>query len=123
SADNSFIALSAARKLAYFAAMLKRPDAAELEAYASNIEQAIEQAFWLTREGYYAMRVTPDGKRDKTPLSIGLLRPIVIDSLNLSNEHAIESVIYTFKHLYKKNGFIRLIPSHDQTITMAIGYL
>ena len=122
SADNSFIALSAARTLAYFANLLGRDDAPFLADYADSIHAAIEKTFWLKKEGYYAMRVKPDGTLDKTPLSIGLLRPLWT-GVPADDDHAIKSAVYTLKHLYKKNGFLHLIPSHDQTVTMAIGYL
>jgi len=123
SCDNSFNALSAARKLAYFAKLLKRDDAEELASYADNIYKAIEDTFWLEKEGYYAMRITPEGKLDKTPLSVGLLRPTWIGANNDPDDHAVRSALYAFKNLYKENGFIRLIPTHDQTVTMMIGYL
>jgi len=66
------------------------------------------------------MRVTPEGKLDKTPLSIGLLRPLWTGA---NDDRAIKNALYVFKRLYHKNGFVRLIPTHDQTVTMAIGYL
>jgi hypothetical protein len=123
SADNSFIALAAAQKLAYFAKLLQRDDAAYFRDYAEAIHSAIEKTFWLEKEGYYAMRVTPEGTLDKTPLSIGLLRPLWSGAASASDDHAIKSALYTYEHLYHENGFLRLIPSHDQTVTMAIGYL
>ncbi len=122
SADNSFIALSAARTLAHFANLLHRDDADWLHNYAESIHAAIEKTFWLEKEGYYAMRVKPDGSLDKTPLSIGLMRPLWTGP-SPDDDHAIKSALYTLKHLHGKNGFLRLIPTHDQTVTMAIGYL
>ena len=123
SADNSFIALSAARKLAYFAKLLGRDDAEYLHDYAEAIHAAIENRFWLEDEGYYAMRVTPEGVLDTTPLSIGLLRPIWSGAAAADDDRAVRSALYAYQHLYHENGFLRLIPSHDQTVTMAIGYL
>lgn len=123
SCDNSFIALSAARKLAFFADLLGRNDSSSLAAYADNIHKAIESTFWLEKEGYYAMRQTPEGKIDKTPLSIGLMRPIWAGGSDEVSDHAIRSALYVYENLYQKNGFLKLIPTHDQTVTMAIGYL
>jgi hypothetical protein len=123
SADNSFNALAAAKRLAHFAKLLGRDDAEYLRDYAAKIEQRIDEAFWLNDEGYYAMRVKPDGTIDKTPFSIGLLCPTWVDALDASNEKVIRSVVTVLEKLYHKNGFIRLIPEHDQTVTMAIGYL
>lgn len=124
SCDNSFNALSAARKLATFAKLLGRSDADELEEYAAAISKSIEETFWLEKEGYYAMRVTPDGKLDKTALSVGLLRPTWVGSnTEATEDHAIRSAVYVLKSLYHKNGFLRLIDGHDQTVTMMIGYL
>jgi hypothetical protein len=123
SADNSFNALAAAKRLAHFAKLLGRDDADYLADYAAKIEQAINQAFWLKKEGHYAMRLKPDGKIDKTPFSIGLLCPTWIDALDENDPKVISSVEIVLDKLYSKNGFIRLIPKHDQTATMAIGYL
>jgi hypothetical protein len=123
SCDNSFIALRAAQHLANLAALLGRDDAAYLSDYAAKIHAAIEKTFWLQRKGYYAMRVTPEGKLDETPLSVGLLRPLWTGALGGDNDHAIRSALYTYRKLYQPNGFLKLIPSHDQTVTMAIGYL
>jgi len=120
SSDNSFIALAAARRLAYFAEILQRDDAPYLKDYALSIQNAIEKTFWLEKEGYYAMRVTPEAVLDKTPLSIGLMRPLWT---GYETDHAISSALYVYKYLYRENGFLRLIPTHDQTVTMAIGYL
>lgn len=123
SADNSFNALAASQRLAYFAKQLGRHDADFFAGYTAQIKQAIEDAFWLEKEGYYAMRITPEGLLDKTPLSIGMLCPLWIGAAANDDEHAGRSAEYVYKHLYQKNGFLRLIPSHDQTVTMAIGYL
>lgn len=123
SADNSFNALAAAQRLAEFSRLLERPDAEELQSYARSIHEAIEQTFWLEEKGYYAMRQRPDGSIDDTPFSIGLLCPLWIGSAKRDDEHAIRSVLCVLDKLYRQNGFIRLIDSHDQTVTMTIGYL
>ncbi|HET6511117.1 MAG TPA: hypothetical protein VFH43_02915, partial [Candidatus Kapabacteria bacterium] len=123
STDNSFNALAAAKRLAHFAKLLGRDDAAYLADYAAKIEHAINQTFWLSKEGYYAMRQKPDGSIDKTPFSIGLLCPTWVDALDASDEKVVRSVVTVIDKLYAKNGFIRLIPAHDQTVTMAVGYL
>jgi hypothetical protein len=123
SCDNSFIALRAAQHLANLATLLGRDDAEYLSDYAAQIHAAIEKTFWLQRKGYYAMRVTPEGKLDETPLSVGLLRPLWTGAFDGDDDHAIRSALYTYRKLYQPNGFLKLIPSHDQTVTMAIGYL
>jgi hypothetical protein len=127
SADNTFLALAAARALARFAEMLDRDDADWLERYAHEIANAIQKQFWIEERGYYAMRIKPDGSRDDTPLSVGLLRPMWIGELLLQTDdeksRAIQSVSYVFDQMYSQNGFVRLIPSHHQTATMTIGYL
>jgi hypothetical protein len=123
SADNSFNALAAAKRLATFAKLLGRDDAEYLADYSSKIESAIDHTFWLPEEGYYAMRLKPDGDLDKTPFSIGLLCPLWVDALNPSDEKVVKSVIAVLDNLYAMNGFIRLIPEHNQTVTMGIGYL
>lgn len=123
SADNSFNALAAAKRLTYFAELLGHNDASYLRDYTGKIERAIDEAFWLEDEGYYAMRVKPDGTVDKTPFSIGLLCPLWVDALAPDNPRVIGSVLAVLEKLYHKNGFIRLIPEHYQTVTMAIGYL
>jgi hypothetical protein len=69
------------------------------------------------------MRQKPDGSIDKTPFSIGLLCPTWVDALDANDEKVVRSVVTVIDKLYAKNGFIRLIPAHDQTVTMAIGYL
>jgi hypothetical protein len=122
SADNSFNALAAAERLAEFAKLLDRPEVAELETISQRIRSAIEETFWIDDGGYYAMRVTPEGALDPTPLSIGLLRPLWTGA-GVDPDRAIASALYAYTHLYGENGFLRLIPSHDQTVTMAIGYL
>ncbi len=123
SCDNSFIALRAGQILAHFADLLVDPRAAFLANYRDKIHQAVDKTFWLSRKKYYAMRVTPEGKIDHTPLSIGLLRPLWSGALAGDDPRGSASARYAFEHLYHKNGFIRLIPSHDQTVTMAIGYM
>jgi hypothetical protein len=120
--DNSVNALAAAERLAIFARLLGRADADELQLTADRVRTAIEGTFWLDREGYYAMRLTPEGRIDTTPLSVALLRPLWTGA-GLDRERAIRSALYTCDHLYHTNGFVRLIPTHDQTVTMAIGYL
>jgi hypothetical protein len=94
-----------------------------LQGYATSIETAIDKYFWLEDEGYYAMRIKPDGTVDKTPFSIGLLCPLWVDALPADAPKVVSSVVSVLDKLYRKNGFIRLIPEHDQTVTMAIGYL
>ncbi|HET6511775.1 MAG TPA: hypothetical protein VFH43_06255, partial [Candidatus Kapabacteria bacterium] len=123
SADNSFNALAAAKRLTYFASELGRDDAGYLQEYAAKIHGAINEAFWLEDEGHYAMRRKPDGTIDTTPFSIGLLCPTWVDALDATDPKVISSVRTVLDKLYHKNGFIRLIPDHDQTVTMAIGYL
>lgn len=120
--DNSINALAAAERLAEFARLLDRREAEELTQTANKIRLAIESTFWLEGERYYAMRLTPEEKLDPTPLSVGLLRPLWTGA-SVSAERAASSALYALDHLYHKNGFLRLIPSHDQTVTMAIGYL
>jgi hypothetical protein len=123
SGDNSFIALRASQILAHFADLLNDSTATMLADYRDTIHGAIDSTFWLARKKYYAMRVTPGGKVDQTPLSIGLLRPLWSGALFGDDPRGAASALYAYENLYHKNGFIRLIPSHDQTVTMAIGYM
>jgi hypothetical protein len=111
------------------ARLLGRDDADWLERYAEKIQQAIDDAFWLEEEGYYAMRLKPDGSVDKTPFSFGLLRPLWVVKIKPNDDNdrmydrAVRSALEAYTKLYHSNGFLRLIPTHDQTVTMGIGYL
>ncbi|MCC7355624.1 MAG: hypothetical protein IT330_17935 [Anaerolineae bacterium] len=124
SADNSFIAIAAARGLADLARRMgKEADATELEHLAEQIHQSVEANLWLEDESRYAMRLDKDGRLDRTASSPGLMEPLWIGAATDDDDHAARSLEYVLEHLRRPSGLVRTIPDYEYTFGHAVGML